>query len=289
MCERCVFTVPRLMKRRAPICGLVRPSATRRTTSSSVGVRLDQPVAGRPRRPRAAAGVFDALVEGEPRALGGRPVERGRPERSPEVGGGAVVGPLLVGPARQAGLRAGRPGRIQDAHVVGRRLDGRTDAGKCFKAVGLGGAQPMVDADGQRRVVEFDGAGEPVRFGGGEFGLCGVRLRQGTGQFAGVERPQRPGRAPPPPRRHGRRRRAPHRAGAGPGRRARSRRPGRWSGRPAAARSTAACGSSRRIDSTAMAWSRPGTNTSSSTPSTRRSTGSITSAAPARSPVSALI
>jgi DNA-binding LacI/PurR family transcriptional regulator len=45
--------MPRLMRRRAPICGLVSPSATRRTTSSSVGVRLDQPVAGRPRRPRA--------------------------------------------------------------------------------------------------------------------------------------------------------------------------------------------------------------------------------------------
>ena len=40
----------------------------------------------------------------------------------------------------------------------------------------------MVDADGQRRMVEFDGAGKPVRVGGGEFGLYGIRLRQGTGK-----------------------------------------------------------------------------------------------------------
>src|ERR1700730_9391704 len=43
ICEKCVFTVPRLMKRRAPICGLVRPSGTRATTSSSVGVRFHPP------------------------------------------------------------------------------------------------------------------------------------------------------------------------------------------------------------------------------------------------------
>jgi len=41
----------------------------------------------------------------------------------------------------------------------------------------------MVDADGQRRMVEFDGSGKSVRFGGGEFGLYGIRLRQGTGKL----------------------------------------------------------------------------------------------------------
>src|SRR5204863_6797765 len=58
--------------------------------------RCEAGPAGGRAAPAAAgpAGVLDALVEGEPRALGCRPVERGRPERSTEVGGGAVGGPL---------------------------------------------------------------------------------------------------------------------------------------------------------------------------------------------------
>jgi membrane-associated protein len=48
-CDRCVFTVPRLMNSLAPISGLLSPSTTRPTTSSSVGVRLAQPADRRPR------------------------------------------------------------------------------------------------------------------------------------------------------------------------------------------------------------------------------------------------
>ena len=99
-----------------------------------------RPAGGGSASPTAgAAGVFDALVEGELRTFGGRAVERRLPQRSAEIGGRAAAGPLLAGPARQAGLRARRPGRIQHTHVVGRWLDGRTDAGKRFKAVGLRG------------------------------------------------------------------------------------------------------------------------------------------------------
>jgi hypothetical protein len=48
-----VLTVPRPMKSRSPISGLVRPSATSLTTERSVGVRLSQPLDGRLRSPRA--------------------------------------------------------------------------------------------------------------------------------------------------------------------------------------------------------------------------------------------
>ena len=46
MCARCVFTVARPMKSRAPISGLLNPFAVSLTTSTSVGVRLAQPDAG---------------------------------------------------------------------------------------------------------------------------------------------------------------------------------------------------------------------------------------------------
>ncbi|MEY9864216.1 hypothetical protein ABH935_009871 [Catenulispora sp. GAS73] len=94
----------------------------------------------------------------------------------------------------------------------------------------------MVDADGQRRMVEFDGAVKAVRFGGGEFGLRGICIRQGTRKLQAssgingpVERRQRLVVAVG----GGERRTKP---GAAPDRRAGSRRPGRWSRRPAAAR-----------------------------------------------------
>src|SRR3954452_6511791 len=68
------------------------------------GRREAGPAGGRA-APAAAGptGVLDSLVEGEPRALGRGPVERGRPERSAQVGDGAVVRALLVDSARKAG------------------------------------------------------------------------------------------------------------------------------------------------------------------------------------------
>ena len=45
MWDRCTLTVPGAMNRRWAIASFRRPSLTRRTTSSSAGVRLAQPVA----------------------------------------------------------------------------------------------------------------------------------------------------------------------------------------------------------------------------------------------------
>src|SRR5437867_2402638 len=52
MLETCDFAVAREISRRSAIWTLVRPRATRPATTSSVGVRLSQPAAGRLRKPR---------------------------------------------------------------------------------------------------------------------------------------------------------------------------------------------------------------------------------------------
>jgi hypothetical protein len=69
---------------------------------------------------------------------------------------------------------------VQEAYVVGGRLEGRPDLSEGLEGVQLGGAQPVVDTDGQRGVVELDGPAEAVRVGGGEAGLRGVRFGQRT-------------------------------------------------------------------------------------------------------------
>jgi hypothetical protein len=61
MCARCVWTVRREIYRRAPICGLDSPSATRFATECSVGVRPSQPNYGRPHL-RAARPRFPCLL-----------------------------------------------------------------------------------------------------------------------------------------------------------------------------------------------------------------------------------
>src|SRR6516165_7074845 len=55
MWDRCTLTVPGAMNSRRAMASLRRPSLTMRTTSSSAGVRLAQPAAGRLRPPPVRA------------------------------------------------------------------------------------------------------------------------------------------------------------------------------------------------------------------------------------------
>jgi len=48
MWDRCTLTVPGAMNRRRAMASFRRPSPTRRTTSSSAGVKLAQPVVNHP-------------------------------------------------------------------------------------------------------------------------------------------------------------------------------------------------------------------------------------------------
>src|SRR5918994_38405 len=96
MWERWALTVPRLMNRRRPISGLLRPSTASRTTSSSVGVRLSQLVDGVPGIGHGLAGPVAGgeHAGGLGRRLGLGPEHGQRIEAVDVEGAQAVLDPL---------------------------------------------------------------------------------------------------------------------------------------------------------------------------------------------------
>lgn len=206
MWDRCTFTVPAVTNCPAPICALLRPSAARRATSSSVGVRAG-PTDARSAVCPASRGLLDRGLQRKGAALVPRRFVRLVAELGSHRGLDRRDSPSIVVVAERVASGRGRgqdPGSLDPSAPV--RGDARDRLGRVHRhqvqaVIGSGGQGGAMQSSGARSVPGCTGQHSFQMVGGGghpgtgELGTAassGLQLRLSVPKVARVDEELRP-------------------------------------------------------------------------------------------------